>query len=53
MVYRRFVVINSTKLLSNCFLPDSGALQVQGPGALCTSRKCKPAGIFEVHAAEV
>lgn len=53
MAYGRLVGINSTKPLSNCSLPDSGAVWVQDPGAVCTSGRSKPAGIFEAHAAEV
>lgn len=51
--YGKLVGINSAKLLSDCRLLDSGAAQVRGPRAVCTSARRKAAGIFEACAAEV
>lgn len=53
MAYGRLVGINNAKLLSNCCLLDSEAVQLQGPGALCISERSKPAGIFEDRVAKV
>lgn len=44
---------NSAKLFSACSLLDSGAVQVHGPRAACTSARSQAAGVFEACAAEV